>query len=89
MIAGVGRIWIGQDGLLSTPATSAVIRSRAGLLAPSPPSPDPRPLLTSTLFLPGCNPLYSYLSPPPIISHPVPLSIFTHPQSSRALSPAR
>jgi phosphoglucomutase len=28
--AGVGRIWIGQDGLLSTPATSAVIRSRAG-----------------------------------------------------------
>lgn len=26
--AGVGRIWIGQDGLLSTPAVSAVIRER-------------------------------------------------------------
>lgn len=28
--AGVGRIWIGKDGLLSTPAVSAVIREREG-----------------------------------------------------------
>merc|ERR1719331_2593244 len=27
--AGVGRVWCGTDGLLSTPATSAVIRTRA------------------------------------------------------------
>merc|ERR1711920_582846 len=27
--AGVGRVWCGTDGLLSTPAMSAVIRSRA------------------------------------------------------------
>ncbi len=29
-LTGVGRIWIGKDGLLSTPATSAVIRAREG-----------------------------------------------------------
>lgn len=27
---GVGKIWIGKDGLLSTPAVSAVIRNRHG-----------------------------------------------------------
>lgn len=30
---GVGRIWIGQNGLLSTPAVSAVIRNREGGVA--------------------------------------------------------
>lgn len=28
---GVRRIWIGQNGLLSTPAVSAVIRERVGV----------------------------------------------------------
>ncbi|RLN97299.1 hypothetical protein BBJ28_00016168 [Nothophytophthora sp. Chile5] len=28
--AGVGRLWIGKDGLLSTPAVSAVVREREG-----------------------------------------------------------
>lgn len=27
---GVRRVWIGQNGLLSTPAVSAVIRERVG-----------------------------------------------------------
>ena len=27
---GVGKIWIGRDGLMSTPAVSAVIRNRHG-----------------------------------------------------------
>jgi len=31
---GVGRIWLGSDGLLSTPATSAVIRCRGGGMEP-------------------------------------------------------
>lgn len=30
---GVGRIWVGQHGLLSTPAVSAVIRNREGGVA--------------------------------------------------------
>lgn len=28
---GVRRIWVGQNGLLSTPAVSAVIRDRVGI----------------------------------------------------------
>lgn len=28
---GVRRIWVGQNGLLSTPAVSAVIRERVGV----------------------------------------------------------
>jgi len=31
---GVGRVWLGTDGLLSTPATSAVIRARGGGMEP-------------------------------------------------------
>lgn len=42
---GVRRIWIGQNGLLSTPAVSAVIRERVGAdvsytVSSSPPFPD-------------------------------------------------
>lgn len=36
---GVGHVWIGEKGLLSTPAVSAVIRNRvgAGVRAPTKP----------------------------------------------------